>query len=44
MFPGLLEEFEAAGIPVVREPTEMYFAPGGHLLCQEGRYADPTPT
>ncbi|MFD9506624.1 FAD-dependent oxidoreductase [Streptomyces mirabilis] len=44
MFPGLLEEFEAAGIPVVREPTEMHFAPGGHLLCQEGRYADPTPT
>ncbi|MFS4092799.1 FAD-dependent oxidoreductase [Streptomyces sp. AF1A] len=44
MFPGLLEEFEAAGTPVVREPTEMHFAPGGHLLCQEGRYADPTPT
>lgn len=44
MFPGLLEEFEAGGVPVVREPTEMYFAPGGHLLCQEGRYADPTPT
>ncbi|MCX3062919.1 FAD-dependent oxidoreductase [Streptomyces beihaiensis] len=44
MFPGLLEELEAAGIPVVREPTEMHFAPGGHLLCQEGRYADPTPT
>jgi 2-polyprenyl-6-methoxyphenol hydroxylase-like FAD-dependent oxidoreductase len=44
MFPGLLEEFEEAGIPVVREPTEMHFAPGGHLLCQEGRYADPTPT
>ncbi|MFG2378627.1 magnesium transporter [Streptomyces sp. NPDC048504] len=43
MFPGLLEEFEAGGVPVVREPTEMYFAPGGHLLCQEGRYADPTP-
>ncbi|MFF4269819.1 FAD-dependent oxidoreductase [Streptomyces sp. NPDC001536] len=44
MFPGLLEYFEAAGVPVVREPTEMHFAPGGHLLCQEGRYADPTPT
>ncbi|MEV5595080.1 FAD-binding monooxygenase [Streptomyces sp. NPDC052496] len=44
MFPGLLEEFEADGVPVVREPTEMHFAPGGHLLCQEGRYADPTPT
>ncbi|MEU6402561.1 FAD-binding protein [Streptomyces sp. NPDC046985] len=44
MFPGLLEEFEAAGVPVVREPTEMHFAPGGHLLCQDGRYADPTPT
>ncbi|MEU0588591.1 FAD-dependent monooxygenase [Streptomyces sp. NPDC006132] len=44
MFPGLLEGLEAAGVPVVREPTEMHFAPGGHLLCQEGRYADPTPT
>ncbi|MBT2421762.1 FAD-binding protein [Streptomyces sp. ISL-22] len=44
MFPGLLEEFEASGVPVVREPTEMHFAPGGHLLSQEGRYADPIPT
>ncbi|NUP36912.1 MAG: FAD-binding protein [Streptomyces sp.] len=44
MFPGLLEEFESDGVPVVREPVEMHFAPGGHLLCQEGRYADPTPT
>nr|AKC91610.1 FAD-binding monooxygenase [Streptomyces lomondensis] len=44
MFPGLLEEFESGGVPVVREPTEMHFAPGGHLLCQEGRYVDPTPT
>ena len=33
MFPGLLEEFEADGVPVVREPVEMHFAPGGHLLC-----------
>ncbi|MGV9881162.1 FAD-dependent oxidoreductase [Streptomyces sp. NPDC003006] len=44
MFPGLLEDFEADGVPVVREPTEMHFAPGGHLLSQEGRYADPIPT
>ncbi|MFI6638966.1 FAD-dependent oxidoreductase [Streptomyces sp. NPDC050504] len=44
MFPGLLEEFEADGVPVVREPTEMHFAPGGHLLSQEGRYRDPIPT
>ncbi|MFI1355896.1 FAD-dependent oxidoreductase [Streptomyces sp. NPDC020898] len=44
MFPGLLEEFEAHGVPVVREPTEMHFAPGGHLLCQDGRYADAIPT
>ncbi|MFE2099022.1 FAD-dependent oxidoreductase, partial [Streptomyces sp. NPDC059468] len=44
MFPGLLGEFEARGVPVVREPTEMHFAPGGHLLSQEGRYADPIPT
>ncbi|MFI6804693.1 FAD-dependent oxidoreductase [Streptomyces luteogriseus] len=44
MFPGLLEDFEASGVPVVRQPTEMHFAPGGHLLSQEGRYADPIPT
>ncbi|MER6569699.1 FAD-binding monooxygenase [Streptomyces sp. NPDC001093] len=44
MFPGLLAEIEADGVPVVREPTEMHFAPGGHLLSQEGRYADPIPT
>lgn len=44
MFPGLLDEFVASGVPVVREPSEMYFAPGGHLLCQNGRYTNPIPT
>ncbi|WP_086733150.1 FAD-dependent oxidoreductase [Streptomyces glaucescens] len=44
MFPGLLEQFEADGVSVVREPAEMHFAPGGHLLSQEGRRRDPIPT
>ncbi|MFK0119764.1 FAD-dependent oxidoreductase [Streptomyces sp. NPDC090994] len=43
-FPGLLEQFEADGVSVVREPDEMHFAPGGHLLSQKGRRRDPVPT
>ncbi|MFE1875019.1 FAD-dependent oxidoreductase [Streptomyces sp. NPDC059496] len=43
-FPGLLEQFEADGVSVVREPDEMHFAPGGHLLSQKGRSRDPIPT
>ncbi|MFD3467962.1 FAD-dependent oxidoreductase [Streptomyces sp. NPDC058682] len=43
-FPGLLEQFEADGVSVVREPDEMHFAPGGHLLSQKGRRRDPIPT
>jgi 2-polyprenyl-6-methoxyphenol hydroxylase-like FAD-dependent oxidoreductase len=44
LFPGLLDDFVARGVPVVREPPEMHFSPGGHKLCQEGTYAKPTPT
>jgi 2-polyprenyl-6-methoxyphenol hydroxylase-like FAD-dependent oxidoreductase len=40
----MLEEFVADGVPVIREPAEMHFAPGGHKLCQDGRYSRPTPT
>jgi 2-polyprenyl-6-methoxyphenol hydroxylase-like FAD-dependent oxidoreductase len=31
-------------VTVIREPSELYFAPGGHKLCQDGRYAEPTPS
>ena len=44
LFPGLLDGFVADGVPVVREPAEMHFAPGGHKLTQDGHYAVPTPT
>lgn len=44
LFPGLLDEFVALGVPVVSEPREMHFAPGGHKLCQDGQYSRPTPT
>lgn len=39
LFPGLLDDFEARGAPVVRQAAEMHFAPGGHLLSQNARYA-----
>jgi len=33
MFPGLLGELEAAGVPVVRDDlSEIHFCPGGHVL------------
>ena len=35
LFPGLLAELVASGIPVVRNLCESRFAPGGHLLCQD---------
>jgi 2-polyprenyl-6-methoxyphenol hydroxylase-like FAD-dependent oxidoreductase len=44
LFPGLLEDFVASGVSVVREPSEMHFCLGGRLLCQDGRYAEPTVT
>src|SRR2546430_754527 len=40
LFPGLLEEFVATGVSVVREPHELHFNLSGHLRGQEGRSAD----
>jgi 2-polyprenyl-6-methoxyphenol hydroxylase-like FAD-dependent oxidoreductase len=42
LFPGLLDELAADGVPVIRRTAEIYMAPGGHLLCQ-GDGASPTP-
>jgi 2-polyprenyl-6-methoxyphenol hydroxylase-like FAD-dependent oxidoreductase len=42
MFPGLLDDFAADGVPVLRESPEIYLAPGGHVLRQ-GNYTNPTP-
>jgi 2-polyprenyl-6-methoxyphenol hydroxylase-like FAD-dependent oxidoreductase len=41
LFPGLLDELMAGGVPVIRNFAELRFSPGGHLLCLEGRPADP---
>jgi 2-polyprenyl-6-methoxyphenol hydroxylase-like FAD-dependent oxidoreductase len=41
LFPGLLDELEAGGTPVVREFTQLRFAPAGHLLCLRGRAVEP---
>jgi 2-polyprenyl-6-methoxyphenol hydroxylase-like FAD-dependent oxidoreductase len=41
LFPGLLDDLMAGGVPVVRDLAEFRFSPGGHLLCLKGRPADP---
>ena len=41
LFPGLLDDLEAGGTPVVRDFREIRFAPAGHLLRLEGRPAEP---
>ena len=42
LFPGLLADLVAAGVPVVRAPRELRFVFGGHLLCQNGEPGEPT--
>lgn len=42
LFPGMLDEFAADGVPVLRDAAEIHLAPAGHLLCQGG-FANPTP-
>lgn len=32
LFPGLLDQLAAAGVPVISEPEQLYFAPGGRPL------------
>src|SRR5262249_11270132 len=42
LFPGLLAELEADGVPVLRAPQEFRFFLGGNLLCQDGESGEPT--
>ena len=36
LFPGLLADLEAAGVPVLTSPREVWFSAGGHVLCLDG--------
>ena len=36
LFPGLLADLAAAGVPVLASPRELWFSLGGHLLCLDG--------
>jgi 2-polyprenyl-6-methoxyphenol hydroxylase-like FAD-dependent oxidoreductase len=36
LFPGLLADLAASGVPVVGSPRELWFSVGGHLLCRDG--------
>jgi 2-polyprenyl-6-methoxyphenol hydroxylase-like FAD-dependent oxidoreductase len=42
LFPGLLAELAADGVPVLRAPREFRLAFGGHLLCQDGEPGEPS--
>jgi 2-polyprenyl-6-methoxyphenol hydroxylase-like FAD-dependent oxidoreductase len=41
LFPGLLADLAADGVPVLRHPREFRFFLGGHLLCQDGAPREP---
>jgi 2-polyprenyl-6-methoxyphenol hydroxylase-like FAD-dependent oxidoreductase len=41
LFPGVLGDLEAGGVPVVRDFAEIRFCPAGHLLRLEGGSAEP---
>ena len=41
LFPGLLGELVADGVPVLSSPREFRFFFGGHLLCQDGEGDEP---
>jgi hypothetical protein len=41
LFPGLLDDLTAGGVPVVRDFAEFHFSPVGHLLSLQGRPAQP---
>lgn len=41
LFPGLLADLAAAGVPVLASPRELWFSVGGHLLCLDGEGRDP---
>lgn len=42
LFPGLLADLAADGVPVLRAPREFRFLLGGHLLCQDGEPGEPS--
>src|SRR5262252_1407072 len=42
LFPGLLADLAAGGVPVLRHPREFRFVFGGHLLCQDGEPGEPS--
>ena len=42
LFPGLLAELVAGGVPVLRAPREFRFYLGGHLLCRDGEPGEPS--
>ena len=41
LFPGLVEDMVAGGMPVIRDFAELNFSPGGHLLRLRGRPDQP---
>jgi 2-polyprenyl-6-methoxyphenol hydroxylase-like FAD-dependent oxidoreductase len=36
LFPGMLADVAAAGVPVLDDLRELWFSVGGHLLCRNG--------
>ena len=42
LFPGLLDDLVAGGVPVLRAPREFRFVLGGHLLCRDGESGEPS--
>ena len=41
LFPGILADLAAAGVPVLGDLREVWFSVGGHLLCRDGVAGDP---
>ena len=41
LFPEILADLAAAGVPVLSRPREFWFTVGGHLLCRDGEGGDP---
>jgi glycine/D-amino acid oxidase-like deaminating enzyme len=41
LFPGILTDLTAAGVPALSHPREFWFAVGGHVLCLSSEASDP---